>query len=374
MTPQLMVLFPGAVASIQDPGRFGYRRIGVPQSGVMHPDLMWIANALAGNHKDTAVIEFFLSGPTFRLEEGTVRLALAGDFSMELTRGKAKRTLRSWRSVTLEAGDTLQVGPVVSGTVGYVAISGGLNLTPVMGSCATYLRGGFGGVDGKRLTPNSILEVVQDTPEVVRDAPEVVRESSELKPDCQLPQPPKFTTLGLTQETSEQNIPVTIRVIPGPQDDYFTDAAWHDFLTGSYSVSKESDRMGSRLEGPLLTHHPDKNPEIISDGIVPGAIQVPGNGAPIVLLADGPTVGGYPKIATIISVDLPKLAIMPPGGKIRFEVVTAEEAEALLRTHRREMTALIKTIEPLELTFEVNLQALYNTSLVSGVFDALDMP
>ncbi len=360
MTPQLKVLFPGAVASIQDLGRIGYRRIGVPQSGVMHPDLVWIANALAGNHKDTAVIEFFLSGPTFRLEEGTVRLALAGDFSMELTRGKAKRTLRSWRSVTLEAGDTLQIGPVVSGTVGYVAISGGLNLTPVMGSCATYMRGGFGGVDGKRLSSNSTLEVAQNTVET--------------EPDYQLPQPPMFTTLGLTQEASEQDSPATIRVIPGPQDDYFTDAAWHDFLTGSYTVSKESDRMGSRLEGPILTHHPDKNPEIISDGIVPGAIQIPGNGAPIVLLADGPTVGGYPKIATVISVDLPKLAIMPPGSQIRFEVVTPEEAEALLRTHRGEMTDLITTIEPLELIFEVNLQALYNTSLVSGVVDALDRP
>jgi len=365
MTPQLKVLFPGAVASIQDLGRIGYRRIGVPQSGVMHPDLVWIANALAGNHKDTAVIEFFLSGPTFRLEEGTLRLALAGDFSMELTRGKAKRTLQSWRSVTLEAGDTLQIGPVVSGTVGYVAISGGLNLTPVMGSCATYLRGGFGGVDGKRLSPNSTLEVAREIPAVLRDSGE---------PDCQLPQPPKFTTLGLTQATSDQDPPATIRVIPGPQDDYFTDAAWHDFQTGNYTVSKESDRMGSRLEGPILAHRPDKNPEIISDGIVPGAIQVPGNGAPIVLLADGPTVGGYPKIATVITIDVPKLAIMPPGSQIHFEVVTPEEAEALLRKHQGEMTDLIKTIEPLELTFEVNLQALYNTSLVSGVVDALDIP
>ena len=289
-----------------------------------------------------------------------VRLALAGDFSMELTRGKAKRTLRSWRTVTLEAGDTLQVGPVVSGTVGYVAISGGFKLTPVMGSCATYLRGGFGGVDGKRLSPNSTLEVAQN--------------NVESESDYYLPQPPKFTTLGLTQETSGQDPPTTIRVIPGPQDDYFTDAAWHDFLTGSYKVSKESDRMGSRLEGPVLAHHPDKDPEIISDGIVPGAIQVPGNGAPIVLLADGPTVGGYPKIATVITIDVPKLAIMPPGGQIRFEVVTPAEAVSLLRTHQGEMTDLMTTIEPLEMTFEVNLQALYNTSLVSGVVDALDMP
>ena len=360
MTPQLMVLSPGAMASIQDLGRIGYRRIGVPKSGVLHPDLAFIANALAGNSEDTAVVEFFLSGPTFQLEAGGVRLALAGDFTVELTRGKTKRTLQSWRTVTLEAGDTLQIGPVVSGTAGYIAISGGFKLPAVMGSCSTYLRGGFGGVDGKRLSANSTLAAARD--------------SVETEPDYQLPQPPKFTTLGLTRGATEQDQPAVIRVVPGPQDDYFTEAARHDFLTGTYTVSRESDRMGSRLEGPILTHHPDKSPEIISDGIVPGSIQVPGNGAPIVLLADGPTVGGYPKIATVISVDLPKLAIMLPGSRISFAAVTPEEAENLLRTHREKLTALITTIEPLALTAEVNLEALYNTNLVCGVVDAIDMP
>ncbi|MDX2478982.1 MAG: biotin-dependent carboxyltransferase family protein [Desulfuromusa sp.] len=360
MSTRIRIVSPGTLATIQDQGRFGYRRIGVPQSGVLHADLAWVANKLAKNPANTALIEFFFSGPTLRLEEGMLRLALTGDFSAELTRDKIKRTLKSWRTVTLEAGDTLQIGPVMSGKAGYIAISGGLDLPQVMGSCATYLRGGFGGLDGRKLLPDSLLSCLHDT--------------IESDPDQQLPQWADLTALGLIQSPSEVDFPNRIRVIMGPQDDYFIDAARHDFLTGTYKVSRESDRMGSRLEGPTLVHHPDKKPEIISDGIVPGAIQVPGNGVPIVLLADGPTVGGYPKIATASSVDLPRLAVMPPGSQVRFEAITPEAAEALLLAHRKKLVELITTIEPLALTGIVDMKALYNTSLISGVMDALTMP
>lgn len=358
MTSQLMLLSPGPLASIQDLGRFGYRRFGVPQSGVLHPDLARIANALAENSEATAVIEFFLTGPSFRLEKGTVRLAFAGDFSVELTRGRAKRTLRSWRTLTLKAGDTLQLGPVLSGKVGYVAVAGGFDLPPVMGSCATYLRGGFGGVNGDRLLPNTILPIAQEGPGD--------------KPDRLLPRSPRPEPLGL-MTASEDGLPTTIRVILGPQEDYFTAASLDDFLTGTYTVSRESDRMGSRLEGPILVHHPEKKPEIISDGIVPGAIQVPGNGAPIVLLADGPTVGGYPKIATVTSVDLAKLSVMPPGSRIRFTAVSPEEAEMLLREQRAELADLLASIVSLELQNGVNMQAMQQTCLISGVVDAFEL-
>ncbi len=360
MTPRLKVVSPGTLACIQDRGRFGYRRIGVPQSGALHSDLAWVANSLAGNNADTALIEFFFSGPTLRLEEGALRLALAGDFSAELIRDKVKRTLNSWRTITLEAGDTLQIGPVMSGKAGYVAVSGGLDLPDVMGSSATYLRGGFGGIDGQKLLPDSPLAAAGET--------------LDPGPDQQLPRSSDLASLGLKQSASEQDLPTCIRVILGPQEDYFTDAARQDFLTGIYKVSQESDRMGSRLEGPILVHHPDKNPEIISDGIVPGAIQVPGNGVPIVLLADGPTVGGYPKIATVSSVDLPRLAAMPPGSQLRFEAISPEAAESLLRSHRKELAELLSSVEPLELTGIVDMKAMYNASLISGVMDALEQP
>jgi biotin-dependent carboxylase-like uncharacterized protein len=360
VSTRIRIVSPGTLATIQDQGRFGYRRIGVPQSGVLHADLAWVANMLAGNTADTALIEFFFSGPTLRLDEGTLRLALAGDFSAKLIRDKVKRTLKSWRTVTLEAGDTLQVGSVMSGKAGYIAISGGLDLPQVMGSNSTYLRGGFGGIAGKKILPDSILAVN--------------RETIDAGPDQQLPRSSDLATLGLTQSAPESDLPASIRVIWGPQDDYFTAAALHDFLTGTYKVSQESDRMGSRLEGPILVHHPDKKPEIISDGIVPGAIQVPGNGVPIVLLADGPTVGGYPKIATVSSVDLPKLAVMPPGSQIRFETITPEAAETLLLAHRRKLTGLLSSVEPLALKGVMDIKAMYSSSLISGVVDALNIP
>lgn len=357
MTNRLQLISPGPLASIQDLGRFGYRRFGVPQSGCLHPDLARIANALAGNPAEAAIIEFFLTGPSFRLEQGRVRLALAGDFSAELIRGGAKRRLNSWRSLTLEAGDSLQIGAVNSGKVGYIAVGGGFDLPSVMGSHSTYLRGGFGGVDGNRLPGNSLLPLTRETPAE--------------GPDRRFSRPFKLETLGLTKAAADCE-PTRIRVILGPQEDYFTADGLNEFLNGVYRISRESDRMGSRLEGPALEHNPMKQPEIISDGIVPGAIQVPGNGAPIVLLADGPTVGGYPKIATVTSVDLAKLSIMPPGSRIRFEAITPEKGETLLRAQQAEVARLLDTIEPLTLEKGIDMQAIYRANLVSGTVDALN--
>lgn len=356
MTSELMLLSPGALATIQDLGRFGYRRFGVPQSGVLHPGLARIANRLAGNHENDAIIEFFLSGPLFRLEKGVVRLALAGDFTVELTRGRAKRSLQSWRTVTLKAGDTLQLGSVMHGKVGYVAVAGGFDLPRIMNSRATYMRGGFGGLNGDRLHPNTSLPLAQ----------------VDFDENCEylLKEPPEPETLGL-MAVNEESEPTTVRVVLGPQEDYFTPAARDEFFSGIYTVSRESDRMGSRLQGPKLVHNPEKKPEIISDGIVPGAIQVPGNGAPIVLLMDGPTAGGYPKIATVITADLPKLAVMPPGGRVRFKEVTPEAAEQLLHGQQQELQALLNDIEPWTMKHGVNLHQMYQSDLVSGAYDAL---
>ncbi len=333
MRPRLLVIDPGVLLSIQDLGRFGYRRFGVPQSGVLQPQLAKIANVLAGNPEDSAVLEFFQTGPTFHLAEGSVRLAAAGDFHLRLTRDGKGRMFRGWRSVTLQAGDTLQVGRVFSGKAGYLAISGGLALNPVMGSCATYLRGRFGGVDGEPLQAGTQLPVA--------------REIAPPGPNRHLPKPPPAAIPGSSRESIARFDPAVIRILWGPQDDYFTPEALQTFIGSIYTVSRDSDRMGSRLEGPRLEHRPEKKPEIVSDGTIPGAIQVPGSGAPIVLLADGPTVGGYPKIATVISVDLPRFAVMTPGSRLLFQEVTAEEAEGLLRAEQERLAARLASIAPL---------------------------
>ena len=356
MTGHLLVVAPGLLTTTQDLGRYGFRRFGVPRSGVLHPDLARLANALAGNGENEPVLEFFLSGPSLRLESGSVRLTLAGDFRIELTRNRRKSVLRSWRTITLEQGDLLQIGPVRTGKAGYLAVSGGLDLKPVLGSCSTYLRGGFGGVDGNRLLPGMQLPVRRPQP------------LSE--PEYYLPHPPGRESFGAQDPGADPEQAIPIRVILGPQDDYFTDSSIASFLSGDYTVSRESDRMGSRLEGPTLTHRSDRQPEIVSDGIVPGAIQVPGNGAPIVLLADGPTVGGYPKIATVASVDLARFAVLVPGRRVCFRAISVEQGAELLLEGRRSLAALMDSIVPLKLVGGVDLDRLYQSNLVSGAVDA----
>jgi allophanate hydrolase len=353
--PSLQVISAGVLASIQDFGRIGFRRFGVPQSGVLHPGLARIANALAGNPENSAVIEFFLVGPSFRVETGPVRIAFAGEFVVELLRGGARRVLRPWRSVTLNAGDVVQLGPVTAGKAGYIAVTGGFDIEPVLGSCATYLRGGFGGFEGRRLLPEALIPL---------------QGAADIGTDLQLMRPPALETFGGVAAGSDAATPLVLRVILGPQEDYFTTEAIDVFLGGTYVVSRESDRMGSRLEGPLLTHRAGMKPEIISDGIVPGSIQVPGNGAPIVLLADAQTAGGYPKIATVISSDLPSFAVLPPGRKVRFQSVDPATAERLLRTQSEELGAVIASAEPIGRGRQINLQELCRANLVSGVVDA----
>ena len=331
MTGQLLVLSSGMLTTLQDFGRNGFRRFGVPASGVLHPDLAKIANALAGNKENEPLFEFFYTGPDLRLESGSVRLAFAGDFRIELTRNERKSLLRSWRTFTLEVGDSLRIGPVTTGKAGYMAISGGLGVQPVLGSCSTYLRGGFGGLNGNRLRPGMLLPVKQTIP------------SNE--PEYYLPAPPGRNTFGGPAAGDD----IAIRVILGPQDDYFAETSIETFLSNDYTVTEESDRMGIRLEGPTLVHRGDRKPEIVSDGIVPGAIQVPGNGAPIVLLADCQTVGGYPKIATVASVDLPRIAVLVPGRRISFKSITVDEGAELLLQHRQRLAAIIGRIKPIKL-------------------------
>ncbi len=350
MTAKLSIISPGLLATFQDFGRNGLRRYGVPRSGVLHPDLALIANALAENDANEAVLEFFHSGPCLRAESNPVRFAFAGDFSIRLVRQGKSFLVRSWRTLTLEGGDILYVGPVTTGKAGYVAVCGGFGLSPVLGSCSTYLRGGFGGLGGRQLQTGDVLEI---------------KEFMGMKtPEHYLPNPPERETFGGIPSKGNQNSPLHIRVIPGPQDDYFTDKALKFFLSCTYTITRASDRMGIRLDGPALDHCPDLQPEIISDGIMPGAIQVPGSGLPIALLADAQTVGGYPKIATVVTVDLPKLAVLNPGRHIHFKAVTAQEGADLLLKHRANLEQLISKILPIRMVGRQG-SSYYNNSLAS---------
>ena len=334
---QVEVLAAGAYASVQDGGRRGYRRIGVPWAGVLDPRLMRIANALAGNAGTAPVIECFDGGLQLAARGGAVRVAVAGDATLEIDAGGERRPLTAWRSATLADGESLRIRRLGSGRIAIVAVAG-LTLPAVLGSVATYARAGLGGVDGRALAAGMRLPAA----------------AASAAPERVLPQPP-------------QPEAGPIRIVPGPQADHFTEAALATFVSAEYRVTAEADRMGVRLEGPVLQHAGVR--EIVSDATVPGSIQVPGNGQPIVLLADAQTAGGYPKIATVIGADLGRLAACRPGQTLRFAAVTAAEGERLARAAETETRALLASVRPLP-GEGVDLAALYACNLVSGVVHA----
>lgn len=336
----LEVMSPGALATIQDLGRTGWRRLGVPRSGVLDPALLRIANRLAGNDEGAAAIEFFVAGPTLQAAGAPLRLGLAGDFTATLVRANGERAqLESWRSLTLKPGEALRLGAPKTSRTGVVAVAG-LAVAAVLGSGSTYTRAGFGGHLGRALAAGDKL------------AAKAVDSDGRI-PERRLKQPP----------APLRGAP--IRVVPGPQSEHFDAAATARFFDGEYRVTSDADRMGMRLQGPVLSHQGAA--EIVSDATVPGSIQVPGNGQPIVLLADGQTAGGYPKIGTVISADLPRLATAPVGTALRFAAVTVAQAESLAREREAELRALLARIEPLLMDGDIDLDALYAANLVSGM-------
>lgn len=336
---ELEIVSPGAFASIQDLGRRGYRRIGVPWAGVLDRRLMRIANALVGNADDAPVIECFDGGLQLAARGGAVKLAVAGNAKLEIEGAEGRRVLPAWRSVTLTDGEVLRIRALEGGRVANVAVLG-LALPPVMGSTSTYVRAGLGGIDGCALTAGARVPLA-----------EVDAWSS----DRVLTPPPDAD-------------PGPIRLVPGPQLDHFTAGALEALVSSEYRVSAEADRMGIRLEGARLEHQGPA--EIVSDATVPGSIQVPGSGQPIVLLADAQTAGGYPKIATVITADLGRIAALRPGQSLRFVLVDAAEGARLARTAEAQTRALLAAIRPLPAD-GIDLAALYSSNLIGGVVHAL---
>ena len=337
IVPRLEVLSPGAYASLQDLGRRGHRRAGVPWAGVLDPRLMRIANALVGNGADAPVIESFDGGLQLVARGGAVRLAVAGDAVVELEGAGERSKLAAWRSLTLADGDSLRVRRLERGRIAVVAVEG-LALPRVLGSASTYARAALGGIDGRALQAGAQLPA----------APASARR------ERMLVDPPRASS-------------GPIRIVLGPQADHFDAAVLKAFTESEYLVSTEADRMGVRLEGPVLVHRGAR--EIVSDATVPGSIQVPGKGQPIVLLADAQTAGGYPKIATVIGADLARVAAFRPGQAIRFAVVDAAEGERLARAAEAETRALLARLRPL-LIGGIDEAALYTCNLVGGVVDA----
>ena len=300
------ILEAGPYTSVQDRGRFGGQRYGLGPAGAMDVLSLAVANALVGNAPERAAIEIGPLPVKFRVVIGQVRMALGGAERGVSVQGRALAPLET---ALLTEGDVVQIRGCSVGVFSYLAFEGGIRAEPVFGSLSMHARSGIGSPYPRGLQAGDRIEL--------GDAGAWNAERN-----IRLP----------------QRAAGPLRVVLGPQDDHFSAETIADFLKADWVISKTSDRMGFRLEGPTLAHAKGHN--IISDGIANGAIQIPGNGQPLVLLADRGTTGGYPKIATIISADLGRLAQTPVGAKIRFSQVTIEAAQAEARAMHGQMQHL----------------------------------
>ncbi|MCL1950496.1 MAG: biotin-dependent carboxyltransferase family protein [Turicibacter sp.] len=303
----IRVIKAGLLTTVQDLGRTGFQSQGFGVSGVMDVRSFKLANLLLDNPENEAVLEFTLIGPTLEFTSDTIIAITGGDFSPKIN----EAPVTMYQAIYVNKGDVLELGSSATGSRGYIAFSSYLDIPMVMGSRSTNLKSGVGGFNGRKLQKDDYLYF------------RVKRRYI-----------PFFLSRKLQiNEFKEQEI--QLRVVPGPQDQLFTAAGKKTFYKSSYTVTSDFDRMGCRLDGPYIAAKTTS--DIISDGIAFGSIQVPSHGKPIILLADRQTTGGYGKIATVISADLPKLVQCKTGDKVRFKEVTVEEAQLLLREEVKEM-------------------------------------
>lgn len=307
----LVVKKPGVITTIQDNGRYGFQGSGFSTNGVMDHRAFAIANLLVENEPNAPVLEFALAGPTVRFTTNTFVAITGGDFSPTLD----GEPVPMYAAIMVHRGSILRFKASRTGCYGYLAIAGNSMRVPeVMGSRSTNLKCEFGGWKGRALT---IGDYVPFTTKSVDFLPNLGSHRIEGDND--------FYGFGHDE--------VTLRVVPGPQENMFTDAGTETFYSQTYTTTTKCDRMGYRLDGPEIeTKH---GSDIISDGIAFGAVQVPSHGRPIIMLADRQTTGGYAKIGTIASVDIPKLVQRPPGSKVRFEPISVQEAQQLMREEAR---------------------------------------
>jgi len=294
----------GFLTTVQDAGRFGWGHFGVPPAGPMDPFAFRAANLLVGNPPGAAGLEITLTGPVLRASSECLIAVCGAEFDVWV----GSLPVPTWHAVFVRAGYEIRFGQRRSGARACLAASGGIALSDFLGSCATYLPGGFGGFEGRALRAGDQLFLGR-----YRESDLLIRAGKAWPRSARLPYSPN----------------PTLRVVMGPQDDHFTSEGLATFLESEFEVTQSSDRMGYRLSGPMIAHH-DKA-DIVSDGVVTGSVQIPGDGQPIVMMADHQTTGGYPKIATVIRADLPLLAQCLLGDRVRFRAVSIAEAQEALR-------------------------------------------
>lgn len=295
----IRILKGGMLTTVQDGGRTGYQSQGFSVAGVMDARSFKIANLLLDNPENEAVLEFTLIGPTLEFTSETIIAITGGDFQPKINDEPAPM----YTAIYMHKGDILKFGSARTGSRGYIAFSSYLSIPVVMGSRCTNLKSCIGGFKGRRLHDGDYINFRIKR----RYLPFFL--SRKLEPD------------DFSQEET------VLRVVMGPQDDMFSKQGIETFLNTEYIVTSEFDRMGCRLDGAYIASKSES--DMISDGIALGSVQVPSHGKPIILLADRQTTGGYPKIATVASVDIPKLVQRKTDHKIRFQAISVQEAQNL---------------------------------------------
>ena len=323
----IRVLKPGMLTTVQDLGRVGYQSQGFSVAGVMDVRSFKIANLLVDNPENEPVLEFTLIGPILEFTSDTIIAITGGNFNPTINGEPAPM----YTAIYMHRGDILKFGSAITGSRGYISFSSYLKVPTVMGSRCTNMKSSLGGFKGRKLQTDDFI--------LFRIKRRYL---------------PYFLSRTLTPDDMDQQ--VTLRVVMGPQDSAFTREGIQTFLSSTYTVTNEFDRMGCRLDGPYIA---SKNgSDIISDGICFGSVQVPSHGKPIVLLADRQTTGGYAKIATVASVDIPKLVQRKTDDKIRFKAITVYEAQKLLLEETAEFDRMRKIIhQPCKEVLECRLTA-----------------
>ena len=318
MSAVLLASEPGFHVTVQDAGRRGWRRFGIPESGAMDPEALVFANTLVGNPPDDAVLEFAHVGGAWEVHADSCRIAVTGgDFALSIDGQK----LTCHRSYTLGRGQRIMIGGTQDAVWGYLAVAGGFDLPLQLGGRATHLSSGIGGLHGRLLAAGD-----------------------------ELPLRATIAPAGPERRYRPSSRPAgAFRVVPGPQNDFFTPEGIETFFSSSgYRVTQQGDRMGYRLAGDRIAQANRFN--IISDGLVPGSIQVPGTGQPIVLLMDCQTIGGYPKIGTLITADLGRFAQCRPGTTVRFAEIDVASAQSLARAFRSRLDMTEQAMEAIATT------------------------
>jgi len=332
---KLVVSSIGPASSVQDRGRRGTQRYGLAPSGAMDRLALAAANTLLGNEPFAGCIEIGPFTAAFTARDGAVRVALAG---AARSADIAGRPVAMDTSMTIADGETLTLGFARGGAFSYLAIEGGIDGEKTFGSVAVNQRAGLGS-----------------------PYPRPLQAGDEL--------PAKAASGAAERRIELPTASGPIRVVLGPQDDEFAEEAQVLFLDSEWKISATSDRMGYRLDGPVIKHLHGHN--IVSDGTVNGSIQVPGNGQPIVLMPDRGTSGGYPKIATVISADLGRLAQIPAGRAFRFRAVSMAEAQAEARKFAELLRTLPDRLRAVE-SVDLNIDALHDANVAGHAVSAID--